>query len=639
LIIAMGLLYVVTLLLVPLETRSAHDGLHRMPSRMQYGLNLLLRFAQGLLGTILGLAGGLVVTDASGLSEDVKVVSLWLATLLLALIVALPYLSSQLARRRATEGTIDAAIPPVGATAATTVLLPEAVAGAPAHNLAVAPTLDVPGPAAATSTLPGAMSTATLPTELLDVPVAARPRDHLTIAQIVVLAAFCLDLLLYSLVVPFLPSEAQGLGATPVATGVLFAMYAAGIFAATPLAAWLSDSSGPRSTLLWGLVTLGGATLLFAFSPTLRLGLLGLFAARAAQGAASALTWTAGLAVLAQLHTAEERRRAFARAFAVTGLGALIGPPLGGVLYAWGGFMLPFLVATGLVALDGLGRLLFLPDNAVLPAPRPAPGSGHALWHDSRVWMGLVGALAGAWALSSLEPGTPLLLGHTFGMPVWSVGVVFGGLALCFLLIQPLVSSSERRVGTAPTIALGLFLTAGCFVATAGAAGAAEAWWDSVARSMSGLALLPPLPASLPIPPAPPVTGVLAALTVAGCALALALTPVPELLGHRAEILAGEHGPAYGAIYAAYNAAYGLGVLLGPLVTGAAIAAQGVAGSFFLLAFAPALGAVILLVWHTRARTSTPEREPPATTVSHHLDGGTRESSSAHQAHASAEAH
>src|SRR5262249_30608742 len=147
----------------------------------------------------------------------------------------------------------------------------------------------------------------------------------------------------------------------------------------------------------------------------------GLFAARTAQGIASALTWIAGFAVLAQLHTAEARRRIFARAFTVTGLCALIGPPLGGALYTLGGFMLPFLAAAGLVALDGIGRLIFLPRTVLLPATRPEPNSTRALLRAPAFQMGLLAAIAGALALSSLEPVTPLLLGLVFRVPVWLI--------------------------------------------------------------------------------------------------------------------------------------------------------------------------------------------------------------------------
>jgi MFS transporter, DHA1 family, solute carrier family 18 (vesicular amine transporter), member 1/2 len=389
-------------------------------------------------------------------------------------------------------------------------------------------------------------------------------RGRRAAAQVVLLGAFGIDLLLYSLVVPFLPSEAEHLGASPVVTGVLFAMYAVGLFGVTPLAAWLTDRAGPRRTLLWGMVALAGATLLFAFSPTLSLGLPGLFVARTAQGAASTITWTAGLAVLAQLYTAEERPKIFARAFTVTGLGTLIGPPLGGALYSWGGFTLPFLFAAGLALLDGLGRVFLLPSDEYLPPTQPERGALRTLLRDGRFLLGLFAAMTGAVALSSLEPVTPLLLGGEFGLPTWAIGAVFGVMSLCFVLMQPAVSRSERRLGTLRTIAVGLAVSGGCFVALAFA---------------------------------PNVIVVLALLAVIGCAISLALIPAPELLTSSGQRLAGPNGAAYGAIYAAYNGAYAVGILIGPLTTGAAITAQGVAHSFLLLALAPAVSALALLLW------------------------------------------
>lgn len=562
LLVTLGALCVVSLALGVLEAVARTKPPARsVRAHTLFGLNVLLRLAQGGLGALLGIIGGVVATVAlSGQPDWLYTVSLWLATFLLVLIVALPFLYDRLAR------------PAVGVLA-----LPERSAGA-----AVAQVEDI-------NIAPGPNDSRAADTSAVE----SDPPQDLGVrrgaAQVVVLGAFGLDLLLYSLVVPFLPREAQRLGATPLATGILFAMYAAGLFAATPLAAWLTDRIGPRPTLLWGLVALGCSTLLFAFSPTLALGLPGLFGARAAQGVASSITWTAGLTVLAHLNTAEERRRSFARAFTVTGLSTLIGPPLGGALYSWGGFMLPFLVATGLVVLDGLGRLLFLPGNEALPTTRPEAGSTRGLLRDPGVQLGLFAAIAGALALSSLEPGTPLLLGQVFGMPAWGVGAVFGALALCFVLMQPVMSSTERRLGTSRTLALGLLVTALCFAGITLASGIASEWWSTWVLPIDLLDL-------------PPVTGVLAALAVAGCALALALTPVPDLLARRGERLTGEHGAAYGAIYAGYNAAYALGVLLGPLATGAAIATQGIVRSFLLLAIPPVVCALVLLAWGTRIR-------------------------------------
>lgn len=388
-------------------------------------------------------------------------------------------------------------------------------------------------------------------------------------AQVALLGAFFIDLLLYSLVVPFLPGEAEQLGASPAVTGVLFAMYAAGLFAVTPLAAWLTDRVGAHQTLLWGLVALACSTLLFALSPGLSLGLPGLFVARTAQGAASTITWTAGLAVLAQLYTAEERPKIFARAFTVTGIAMLIGPPLGGALYSWGGFALPFLVATGFVALDGLGRLVLLPMRDALPARRPEPGATRALLGDGHFLLGLFAAAAGALALSSLEPLTPLYLSGSFGLSTWAIGAVFGVLAICFVVMQPIVTRLERRIGSRGVIAVGLAVAACCFV---------------------GLTF------------APYMIVALALLAGIGCALSLVLVPAPELLTSSGQRLAGVRGAAYGAIYAAYNAAYGVGILIGPLTAGGAITLRGVEQSFPLLAIIPALSALALLLWRKRMR-------------------------------------
>jgi MFS family permease len=415
----------------------------------------------------------------------------------------------------------------------------------------------------------------------------------------VLLLAFGLDLLLYSLVVPFLPQEAKRLGASPLVIGILFAIYAAGLLAAAPLAAWLTDRAGPRRTLLLGLVILVGSTLLFAYAFTLGLGLAGLFMARAAQGGASAVTWTAGLAILVQLYPAEKRARIFARAFTVAGLGALVGPPLGGVLYSLGGFALPFLVATGLVVLDGVGRILLLPGNRVLPATRPQPATRRPLRRDPAFRLGLSATVAGALALSSLEPVTPLLLGGSYGVPAWGIGVAFGALAFCFVLMQPLVIRSERRLGTKGTICGGLVVTALCFL---GIATVSSQDFGALASMPATAFLQGIIPGIESIKLA--LILVMALLAIVGCALAFVLIPAPELLTSSGQRLAGLSGVAYGAIFAAYSAADALGILVGPVLTGGAVAARGVAQSFLLLALAPAICtvALALLFWRIRGR-------------------------------------
>src|SRR5262245_58017393 len=231
-------------------------------------------------------------------------------------------------------------------------------------------------------------------------PAALVPQvRHPVGARVVLFFSFALDLLLYSLVVSFLPTRTQALGATPAITGALFAVYAAGLLLATPPAGWLTDRLGARSVLLAGLVALFCATLLFAFADSLP----SLALARAGQGVASGVTWTSGLALMVQLYEPTHRPRAFAAMFMASGIGVLLGPPLGGLLYTWGGFSAPFFVAAALVALDGGGRILFLPGRAHLPVSSPA--SARTLWrllHEAPFVVGLVATSAGAIVFSSL---------------------------------------------------------------------------------------------------------------------------------------------------------------------------------------------------------------------------------------------
>jgi len=369
--------------------------------------------------------------------------------------------------------------------------------------------------------------------------------------QVVLLGAFGIDMLLYTLVVPFLPGRAQSLGASPAVTGALFASYAAGLLLATAPAGWLADRIGARHTLLGGLGALAASTLVFAFAP----GLPFLFAARAAQGISGAVTWTAGLALIAQLYRPAELPRIFGAIFTVTAVGMLIGPTLGGELFTLGGFQAPFLVAVALVFLDGLGRVLFLPGGDALIATPPATGIVRALLKSPGFVLGLLATFAGAAVFASLDPNLAPLLGSRFGLSVVAIGLCFGALVLAFTVAQWPVARAARRLGARRLIVGGLLLSA-CALAIVGASGAF------------------------------PLTFV--ALLLLAVSLACVLAPSLELLttfGQKE--IAGAGGSAYGMIYALYNLAYAGGILVGPLASGAAITWTGSTRGFLLVSLVP----------------------------------------------------
>src|SRR4029453_10013805 len=156
------------------------------------------------------------------------------------------------------------------------------------------------------------------------------------------------------------------LGASQTAIGLLFGSYAIALFLFTPIFGIVSDRVGRRGPMLGGLIGLAGATLLYVFANSLTL----LVVARVLQGISAAATWTAGLALLADLFPTEMRGRAMGMAMAGMAVGMLVGPLFGGVLYELGGYSLPFFVAAGFAVLDGLARMFLLKDAPHSPVQK-----------------------------------------------------------------------------------------------------------------------------------------------------------------------------------------------------------------------------------------------------------------------------
>jgi DHA1 family solute carrier family 18 vesicular amine transporter 1/2 len=341
----------------------------------------------------------------------------------------------------------------------------------------------------------------------------------------VVALALFVDMLLYGLIVPLLPAYARDLDLSEGQVGALVGIYALAVLLATPLCGALADRVGRRTPMVAGLLGLMAATLLFAFA-----GSYGeLLVARALQGLAAAATWTAGLALVADLYPATGRGRAMGLALLGVTAGTLLGPPLGGLLYEWGGARLPFLAAALLAGLDGLARVLFLAEP---PPARSVGPSWRALLGDPAV-RGAAGAVAigaGAWAL--LEPTLPLHLERRHGLSPAAIGFVFGAATLVYGLASPVVGALSDRRGRRPAMAGGLAALA-------------------VTLPLVGL-------------PGPAVVPVAAALLVS-VAYGFAVTPALPELGDAVDRLG---GGAYGAAYAVFNVAYALGMMAGPVVGG-----------------------------------------------------------------------
>src|SRR4029077_2914167 len=158
-------------------------------------------------------------------------------------------------------------------------------------------------------------------------------RSSRTFALALVTFATFTDIVAYSIAVPVLPDLSRKLGASPTMIGLLFASFGVTLLTVSIPMGAVSDRLGRKAPLVGGMMALASPTLLFAYSD----GLPWLFAARLVQGAADAVTWVVGFALIADLYGPDERGRVSGIVMSGTSASVMIGPPRGGGLCAAGG--------------------------------------------------------------------------------------------------------------------------------------------------------------------------------------------------------------------------------------------------------------------------------------------------------------
>ena len=331
----------------------------------------------------------------------------------------------------------------------------------------------------------------------------------------VVAYALFMDYFIYGLVVPLMPYTPVGV-MSEHEMALLYGSYAAGVLLATPLFGYLGDHLGLRRPMILGVALSAMATLLFWFAPSYPL----LIMARMCQGAASAATWTAGLALVA---TSYPLRRVEMMGYALVGstAGSIVGPVLGGMLYEFGGFSLPFLITGGLVALDACLRLL------LLPAGRAGDGASaplKSLLTDRAILVPAIAVVLAAFGWGIVEPLLPDQLGG-FGAAPASVGLIFTIATIAYGFAAPVVSWTSNRVPIKRVIAGGVVAMA-------------------IALPLLGL-----------------TTGIVAAgivLCLLSISFAFTLNPTSAELGNAVD----RRGlSCYAAVYAVYNIAYSAGMM------------------------------------------------------------------------------
>jgi DHA1 family tetracycline resistance protein-like MFS transporter len=301
------------------------------------------------------------------------------------------------------------------------------------------------------------------------------PRGALATLLLVIFA----DMLGFGVIIPSLPLYAEKYGATPLQVGLLFTLYSACQFLASPIMGLLSDRFGRRPVLavsqvgtVAGYLLLGYAMLAPFQNPQTALWLI--YLSRVIDGISGGNISTAH-AYIGDISDSTNRAARMGLMGAAFGVGFSAGPAIGGGL----SLIHPAAPAFGAAALTAVALVLTI---VLLPeSRRPGASSDDAAvsWmHPSRFMPVLRNPVLGQMmfigffsmlAFVMLEPFFALYLNGLYGLTQAQVNWFFAFVGLTIVIVQGgLIGPLTRRFGEWPLTIAGPLIAAasqGMFVA------------------------------------------------------------------------------------------------------------------------------------------------------------------------------
>lgn len=340
-------------------------------------------------------------------------------------------------------------------------------------------------------------------------------------------AVIFFDMLLYSVIIPLTPYYEEAFKASPTMIGFLFSSYSITLLIFTPYFGSLTDRIGRKKPLVIGLAGMVLATVLFAHP--LNFGMLVI--ARGLQGMASAATFTAALALIADLFTKKER--AVYMGFAMTGMsmGMLLGAPIGGFLVDFGGYQAPFYIISVLMVIFIFYGGIYLKEID-RPEDVQNPERLISLLKKPAILWILVLLVVSEGALTMLEPILPIYLSGTYSNHSVFIGLMFGLITLAYGVMAPVSGVLVSKYPSSRVVLIGLLF--------------------------SGLTL-PFIVLSTS------VFQLVLALLILGGSLGIAISPTLAMMGETQE---DSEQASYGVLYSLFNLFFAIAAILGPLTGG-----------------------------------------------------------------------
>ncbi|ELU09605.1 hypothetical protein CAPTEDRAFT_147516 [Capitella teleta] len=271
-----------------------------------------------------------------------------------------------------------------------------------------------------------------------------------------------------SILAPFFPREASSKGVSEFLSGWIFGIFSLVQCITSPLFGKLVPKLGARWTCLAGIFFAGGCTILFGFLvyiPTTEdnntMFIAFCFVLRAFMALGASANATAAFAIAAATFP-DNPATVLGLLETAVGIGLMLGPALGGVLYEVGGFMMPFLVLGSFMMLTVPISLCVLPREERSDSASRQSGSIKLLLRIPAISVTGFAVFVSSFSWVVLDPTLePHLRVVRFNLSPSIIGLIFLLMSACYACCSPIwgwVADNVVSGSRAPMMIVGFFL-------------------------------------------------------------------------------------------------------------------------------------------------------------------------------------